>query len=279
MRAAKPAIRGQAVDLQRQAQLSPLGAECAGESVAYLAANTAIYTGGRSTGTALAIIPITIGGAAFPPKRGRNRWGGPRNSARRTSDALTHNQAAQIIAAAQFAARVCLPLNRHLTIHWQAAGVPDCRAAAATAAFLALARDWLRKRRAPCAWAWVRENGVGKGSHVHILLHCHPELARAFSAMQRRWLRRVTGNPYRARIIQTARIGGTVNAAYSAPAVYAENLAAVVGYLLKGTLPEAARELGLARLEAGGSIIGKRCATSQNIGRAARDTLGGALLK
>lgn len=270
MRAAKPAVRGQAVDLQRQAQLAPLAARCGGESVAYLADNTAIYAGARSAGTALAIIPIAIGGTAFSGKRGRNRWGGARNSASRTSDALTVKQTAEIVAAAQFAARTGLPFNRHMTIHWEAAGVPDCRAAAATAAFLALARDWLRKRGAPFAWVWVRENGDGKGSHVHILLHCRPELARDFAAMQRRWLRRVTGNPYRARIIRTARIGGTLGAAQTAPAVYAENLGAVVAYLLKGASPAAARELGLHRLEAGGRIIGKRAATSQNIGCAAR---------
>jgi hypothetical protein len=242
----------------------------AGESVAYPADKTAICTCERASGTALAVIPIAIGGAAFSGTEGRNRWGGARNSASRTSDALTEKQSKEIIAAAQFSARIGLPLNRHLTIHWDAAGVPDCRAAAATAAFLALARDWLRKRRASLAWAWVRENGDGKGSHVHILLHCPPDMARTFAAMQRRWLRRVTGNPYRARIIRTARVGGTLTAAQTAPAAYAENLAAIVGYLLKGASPVAARELGLERLEAGGRVIGKRAATSQNIGRAAR---------
>jgi hypothetical protein len=270
MRAAKPAVRGQAIDLQKQAPLASLAGRCAGESVAYPADNTATYSRRTPAGTALAIIPIAIGGAAFSAKAGRNGWGGARNSASRTSDALTVKQTAEIVAAAQFAARVGLPLNRHLTIHWETAGVPDCRAAAATAAFLALARDWLRKRGAPFAWVWVRENGDGKGSHVHILLRCPPELARAFAGMQRRWLRRVTGNPSRARIIRTARIGGTLTAAQTAPAVYAENLAAVVAYLLKGASPAAARELGLQRLEAGGRIIGKRAATSLNIGRAAR---------
>jgi hypothetical protein len=270
MRSAKPAVRGQAVDLRRQAQLAPIADRRGGESVANLANNTAIYTGARRAGTALAIIPIVIGGAAFSAKRGRNGWGGARNSASRTSDALTEKQSKEIIAASQFAARVGLPLNRHLTIHWEAAGVTDCGAAAATAAFLALARDWLRKRGAASAWVWVRENGDNKGSHVHILVHCRPELARAFSAMQRRWLRRVTGNPYRARVIRTARIGGTLTAAQMAPAHYAENLAAVVAYLLKGATLAAARELGLQRLEAGGRIIGKRAGTSQNIGRATR---------
>jgi hypothetical protein len=159
-------------------------------------------------------------------------------------------------------------LNRHVTIHWEAAGVPDSRAAAATGAFLTLARDWLRKRGAPFAWIFVRENGDGKGSHVHILLHL-PAGTR-LGNMQRRWLRAITGKSYRARTIKTERIGGTAGAARSAPDVYEANLARAVGYVLKGASREAVRALGLARVEPGGRIIGKRCATSQNIGRAAR---------
>jgi hypothetical protein len=159
-----------------------------------------------------------------------------------------------------------------VTVHWEAAGVPDCHSAKATAAFLTLARDWLRKCGKPFAWAWVRENGYAKGSHVHILMHCPPELARAFSGMQRRWLRRVTGRPYRARVIRTARIGGSLRAAETNRAVYAENLAAVVAYVLKGASQEAAGKLGLVRLVCGGRVIGKRAATSHNIGRTARET-------
>lgn len=272
MLAGKPAVRGQAIDSQRQATVAPPSARTARESVANLPVTTGICTGAQLAGTTLAIIPIAIGGATVSAKAGRNRWGGARNSASRTSDAVTLRQALGIIDAAQFAAQMGLPLNRHLTIHWDAAGVPDYEAAAATAAFLTLARDWLRKRDAPFAWAWVRENGEGKGTHVHILLHCRPELARAFSGMQRRWLRRITGKPYRARVIRSARIGGTLTAAQSAPALYFKNLDTVVGYLLKGASPKAARIIGLTRSEPGGRIIGKRCATSENIGRGARLT-------
>lgn len=270
MRAAKPAVRGQPIDLERQRPRTSGGHAPCGKSVPQKLDNTGIYGVRWPAGTALAIIPKAIGVAAFPAKAGRYGWGGARNSGSRTSDALTEKQSKKIIAAAQRAVRAGLPLNRHLTIHWEAAGVPDCRAAWATARFLTLARDWLRKRGAPFAWAWVRENGDGKGGHVHILLHCRPELARSFAAMQRRWLRRVTSRPYRARVIRTARIGGTLTAAETAPAVYAENLAAVVGYLLKGASPEAARSLGLERLEPGGRVTGKRAATSENIGKAAR---------
>jgi hypothetical protein len=161
-----------------------------------------------------------------------------------------------------------MPFNRHLTIHWQQAGIPDERAARATGRFLKLAGDWIAKRGGRVAWAWVRENGDAKGSHVHILLHL-PAGTR-IGALQRRWLRSITGKPYSASTIKTARIGGTAGAAQSAPVAYRANLASVVAYVLKGVSPAAARKLELQRLEAGGRIIGKRAATSQNIGRAAR---------
>lgn len=199
------------------------------------------------------------------------RWGGRRNSGSRTSHSLSLIQATNILEAAQFAAAAGMPFNRHLTIHWQQAGIADERAAWATGRFLKLAGDWIAKRGGRFAWAWVRENGDAKGSHVHILLHL-PAGTR-IGTMQQRWLRSTTGKPYSASTIKTARIGGTAGAAHSAPAAYRANLAAVVAYVLKGASQAAARKLGLNRLEAGGRIMGKRAATSQNIGRKARASL------
>lgn len=225
------------------------------------------------TGRAINLSPSVASSPAL-------RWGGRRNSASRTSHSLSPKQATNILEAAEFAAAAGMPFNRHVTVHWQQAGISDERAAWATGRFLKLAGDWIAKRRAlennqpksnRFAWAWVRENGDGKGSHVHILMHL-PAGTR-IGAMQRRWLRSITGRPYSASTIKTARIGGTADAAQSAPAAYQVNLAAVVGYVLKGATPPAARELGLGRLESGGQVIGKRAATSQNIGRAARPGL------
>lgn len=196
------------------------------------------------------------------------RWGGKRNSSARTSESLSLNQAANIIEAAQFTAAIGLPFNRHVTIHWAQAGVPDSRAAWATGRFLKLAGDWLAKRGGRVAWVWVRENGDGKGSHVHILMHV--PAGERLGNMQRRWLRSIAGAAYRARTIRTARIGGTAGAAQTAPAPYQANLAAVVGYIVKDASPTAALALRLEPAETSGWIIGKRAATSQNIGRAAR---------
>ncbi len=237
------------------------------------------------TGMAVALYNTSKSARPFDAEQGFNGWGGARNRADRSSDSLSLNQATGIIEAAQFAAAVGLPFNRHVTIHWERAGISDNRAAAATAHFLKLASDRLAKlvrksvkqtgeNRASTvsrlAWAWVRENDGGgdgpKGSHVHILLHVPTDLPwRGWQV--RRWLERITGSRYRAGVIKTARIGGSLGAA---PAAYHANLAAVVGYVLKGASGDAQRALGLDRIESGGRVIGKRAATSQNIGRAAR---------
>lgn len=233
----------------------------------YPADNTPEKQRGGPIGTRRAIIGIVSSGASSLERR----WGGRRNSASRTSDCLSLNQAANIIAAAQFSVAIGLPFNRHLTIHWEHAGIADVRAAWATGRFLKLAGDWIKKRRkngSSIAWAWVRENGESKGSHVHILLHVPAGMS--LGRMQRRWVSSITGKPYQARTIRTARIAGTAGAANAAPAAYLANLEAVVAYVLKGASPEAAQELGLERLEHGGRIVGKRAATSQNVGAKAR---------
>ena len=191
--------------------------------------------------------------------------------ASRTSDALTLRQARGIMAAAQFALALGLPLNRHLTVHWARAGIDDTGAAAATRALLKRASHSLAKRAEPFAYIWIRENDSdGKGSHVHLLLHVPPGAARRFTTLQRRWIRHVTGKPYRVNTLHTSRIGGKVNAAETMPDTYRANLANVVAYVLKGAEPGAAQFLGLTKLEAGGRVIGKRCGWSENIGAAAR---------
>lgn len=223
------------------------------------------------TGMEAASYRCSKSGAAFEREAGQASWGGARNCKGRSSEVIAGDKAASIIAAARHALAIGLPLNRHVTIHWERAGVPDERAAEATGRFLKLAGDWLAKQGGRFAHAWVRENGDRKGSHVHILLHL-PH-GRTLGQMQRGWLKRVTGKGYRKGVIVTRRIAGMANASASAPAAYGVNLAEVVGYVLKGTCPNAAAALGLERLEPGGKVISKRTATSENIGKSARSRI------
>ena len=220
-------------------------------------------------GTSLAIYTSSKSGTAGCSSAVGRSWGGARNRADRVSLSLTAAQVAAVIDAAATAWTRDMPLTRHITVHWERAGVPDERAAAATGALLKLASQFLQKRGQAFAYIWVRENDDGdgsKGSHVHILAHVPLVAAAAFTAMQRRWLRRVTGRSYQAGVIRTTRIGGTLRTATTSPEVYGVNLAKIVAYVVKGASMDAAAGFGLGRRGEGGSVLGKRVSRSQNLG-------------
>lgn len=184
--------------------------------------------------------------------------GGARNRADRTSDCLTEKQARKLIAAIQRAEKLSMPINRHIIVHWEALGVPDDRAMAATTQFLKAYREWTGDQT---AYVWSRENGDGKGSHLHILAHL-PAGKRWHAALSRRWLERISGNRYKKRAIRTKFIMGSLSP--DSPC-YDQNLKTVAAYVLKGVDRETAAALGIAHLP-GGRITGKRCGTSRNIG-------------
>lgn len=195
-------------------------------------------------------------------------WGGSRNRADRVSDSLSLIKAKQIIAAAYQAKNISTPFNLFLTVHWTRAALSDAQAAKATGDLIKYISDWMRTKGVKATWAWVRENDYGdgsKGSHVHIMLHCPASLpiAKHF----RRWLRKVTGRPYRKGVIKTERIGSTLNAYATSPALYAENLDRVIAYCVKGVTPADALTLSLPKQQDGGRIIGKRCSISQNLNK------------
>lgn len=219
----------------------------------------------QTAGTPCANIDTATIGA---PLSATASWGGKRNSAGRVSETLSQHDAEKLIAAARFAWQIGLPLNQHITIHWEQAGVPDHEAGAATSRFLRLASQWIAKRGGRFAYAWVRENGAGKGSHLHVLAHVPPGLS--LGPMQRGWLRKITGRTYVPGTIMTKRVGGTRSAAETTPDLYLSNLAIVVGYQLKGVSAALAAKLGLVPLQQHGRIIGKRAGTSENLGARAR---------
>ena len=222
----------------------------------------------HSAGTDVAI--LCKSSAPSPSSPPLATWGGARNRADRVSTSIGLLKAVEMVEATRRAIAVGLPFNRHLTIHWAKAGLRDGEAAAATGRMLKLIRDWVRKRGGDIAHVWVRENGPGKGSHVHVLLHLSDGVT--LGGMTKRWYKIVTG--WRGRVpsgaVKTKCIGGNARAAGSGSDWYEANLAWLVSYLLKGVDTATSVALGLDRRNEGGRIIGKRVAASTNLGRTFR---------
>ena len=207
----------------------------------------------------------TAGGRQRQCKRG-----GARNRRNRESLSLTAAQVTNLTAAAAQADRIGLPLNRMITLHWESAGVPLDAMAKATGRFIDLLSKALTRHGSRTAWVFVHEAGKGKGGHAHVLAHVPQALAGLVARRQRSWLKRITGKPYKARVIFGRPIAGAHATAPGAGDLYAVNLDAALSYLTKGADEPAAERFGLTRLEPGGRVIGKRCGVSQNIGPKAR---------
>ena len=210
---------------------------------------------------------VLVMAADLPSSVGR---GGARNRGDRESNALTAAQIANLKAAERHAATIGLPFTRMISIHWEAAGMPLAGMAKATGRFVDLLTRWLKRKGHRTAGLWVHENCGPKGGHGHMLAHVPPDCVKALTGQLRGWLRLITGQPYRARVIHSKPIGGRLGLETGNPDLHANNLEAALGYVLKGASPEAASQFALARLEPGGRVIGKRCGTSQNIGAKAR---------
>ena len=110
-----------------------------------------------------------------------------------------------------------------------------------------------------------------KGGHLHLLAHVPADLVSVITALQRAWLRRITGQSYRARVIHSKPIGGRLGLEAGNPDLHAINLQVAFSYLCKGAPQAVLDATDIDRThESGGRVIGKRCGTSQNIGAAAR---------
>lgn len=214
--------------------------------------------GATTTGTAPA-----AEAAQRDTKIGQSRRG-------RRSTTLRLSEVDNILAAAVFTGEIRAPLNRHTTIHFDAAGIPD--PVAAIGKLTKLAGDWLRTQGAPFAYIWVREAGERKGEHVHLLWHVPPRLVRSFARRERGWRKRIGAKPSLGAFHSTP-IGRSYRHAEQEVQFgerYSDHLAEIVGYLMKGTEPAAVKALSLGRTEPGGELWGKRSGMSENIGRAAR---------
>lgn len=208
-----------------------------------------------------------------------NGWGGARH--RVVSTALTAKQVAALTAVSYRAITDGRPFNRMVTVHWGALGLGDSEAARATGRLVKLASDWCASKGVKMTWGWVRENDDGdgsKGSHVHLALHCPASLP--IGRMWRRWLRRICKRGYARGAVRSRSIGPTLGTYATNPALYSENLCAVLAYMAKGVRPAEARALGIRHTEPTGRVIGKRAGwcqlrTTGAVGRERRAT-GGA---
>lgn len=224
-------------------------------------------------GTAHAVKYHTSGVAAL--SAGGTGRGGARNRADRESHVLTAAQVANLKAAERHAERIGLPFTRMISIHWEAAGVALANMAKATGRFTDLMAKALARHGSRTAWLWVHENCGPKGGHCHMLVHVPAGLVRVVTGLQRGFLRRITGKPYRARVIRSKSIGGRLGLETGNPGLHASNLEAAFGYHCKGASQGVLDAHGIERAhQPGGRVIGKRCGWSQNIGAKARAHCG-----
>lgn len=199
-------------------------------------------------------------GPAYTPLPGR---GGARNPADRLTTVVSNHDAGKLIEANARALQSGLPFNRFTTVHWESAGVQDDLKA--TRRLLKSITDWVRTQGRQTGFVWVRENGHGKGAHVHILLHLPPDLVVAFNARQRGWLK-ACGAKWRRGALKTRSMGRTYQQALGGGPGYLANLAETVDYVLKGADHRTRERFGIRRSEPGGTVVGKRCGVSQNPG-------------
>lgn len=198
--------------------------------------------------------------------RAKGQWGGARNRADRVSHYLTRSQIEGLISAAQFSEAAGRGFNRHWTVHYERAGIAPEQGAGFVGRLLRLVGAYARRHGGKIAAIWVRENGEGKGAHVHILLHLPEGLTLRHRV--RGWIK-AAGGIYRRNVSKVRSIGGRLHFAKidkssEAVALYAANLAAVLGYVMKAAHPDVGEALALRRYGEGGRVVGKRCGRTQN---------------
>jgi len=188
--------------------------------------------------------------------------GGARLDGLRTSKQLTANQCSNLIEAAYTAWYIDQPFNRFITILWERGGIDPRHNAAVSGQFIKLAKDWARRHGYRMCWAWVQEYGEINGTHIHILLHVPSELARQFSPMPLRWVKRILPGPYSPKILKSLSVGTKLSPTNN-PTYYEALLTGKVHYMLKAAPPEVAMILNLYRHGEFSAVFGKRLAIWQ----------------
>ena len=195
-------------------------------------------------------------------------WDGARNSALRTSETLTDRQVEGLLESARYALANNRVFQRHWIVHYGKAGIAPENATKFVSRLLDQVSKQARREGGEMTALWVRERASGKGEHLHVLLHL--PTAMRLRGRTRRWVV-AAGGSWQPGISKIRIIGGRLSKAHgNSDAVVRDNAANVLRYLLKAADNETGERLSLPKSGKTGTIIGKRCGWTQNIGRAAR---------
>ena len=179
---------------------------------------------------------------------------------------LTESQATNIIEAVRFAKSLGLPLVAHLTVHWACTDIGDDPGGELFARFRAGLSKWTRRHGFDLTAVWARERmsrGQAEAVHCHLLFNLPAEYRVGAK------LRQLEAAIYR--LIK--RHGGDYWADQVAKLVIHDKPPCPDGkYLIKGGGPSVWKKFHLRRehRRLQGVIHGKRCGTTENIGKATR---------
>lgn len=206
--------------------------------------------------------------SSLPASGGKRRWRD------RVTYALTERQVANLIDAAAFAGQIGKPLNRHCSAHFALIGREDRDGFETLQAFLKLAREWCYRQGETLAYVWTRESAE-IGTHAHILFHVPPPLEAVFARRLWRWMKQACGGAYAKGACHSRRVYGWQSYLRGDPETFERNQGNVLHYILKAADGDATARHALTKQQAGGRVVGKRCGTSQNIGKKERLKLEG----
>ena len=221
------------------------------------------------SGTALANYTSTLSCDRTLPHDGQPRtWGGARNRANRVSDGLTDRQVADLLSAGKYAMNTGRIFQRHWTVHYGLAGIEPSDGARFVSRLLDLVAKQAQREGGRMTALWVRERASGKGEHVHILLHLPAGMR--LQGRTRRWIE-AAGGRWRRGVSKVRTVGRALAKVEGNSKTHRiANAANVVRYMLKAASVQTGERLALTKAGRGGSIVGKRCGWTQNIGKAAR---------
>ncbi len=184
---------------------------------------------------------------------------------------ISMSNTANIIDAACFAELCGLSFTRFLSLDMS--GISG-RPQPVISHFLKCVSCWLRTKGVRSAYVWVLEYPARGRLNCHMLLHVPEALKSAFARKERRWLGQA-GMPWRRDMLVSTKIGirsGANNRALT-DGERLVNLEYVLSYILKGAERETCDRLEI-KWGPQGTILGKRCGTSQSIGARARTAAG-----